>query len=1236
MTWTDGSRRLYAAKRPVPRLGAVSAPSRTCGTCGAGNPDAARFCARCGARLVPSCEHCGADLPDAARFCSSCGRPVAEALPAGQERKLVTVLFADVVGSTGLGEVLDPERLKEVMDAYFEAMRREIEAEGGTVEKFIGDAVVAVFGVPTAHEDDARRAVRAVLRMRAALDRLNQDLEPAHGLLLSMRIGVNTGEVVATPAPRPGEGMVAGDVVNVAARLEQSAEPGQVLVGERTARSARGFRLQEVGSLALKGKELGVKAYELLEQARVPTPGGRSEGARSHLAPMVGRLRELVLLQSLYERATAEGSPHLVTVYGEAGMGKSRLVEEFEAWATVAMDPPVLATGRCLPYGEGVTYWPLAEMLKSRAGVLDSDAPDVALARVREVAGKVLLELLGDPEEADRAAAVLGASVGLRPAADGPDETRAEDPHRTRSLIHEVWRSWFSALARSGPVLAVVEDIHWADPALLDLLEDLAARVDGAVLFLCPARPELTSRRPGWGGGRWNFSALRLDPLASTDAEELVDHLLGDEEIPARLRARILERAGGNPFYLEEIVRHVLEERQAVALDEGWRAAAEIEDVDIPDTVQGVLAARIDLLPPPEKRALQSAAVVGRAFWSGPVERLLRSEGGGDVAALLASLETRGLVSARLVTTMEGDREYAFHHILTRDVAYESIPRRRRASAHAEVASWIEEVAGERSREFAELLAHHFGEAHRGSSADRSANPETLERLRERAFRYSLMASVEARHKVALDQAERHAETAVAVASGPHERSRALEALGLAYFHASEGDLAWQCLKEAVDLRVEAARGGAPIAPAEVAALCATALEVPTRGRGVMRARLVEGDLRPYLELGSGYSGTEATEAGVRLDIVRAHWPWSFRDAAPGQRELADARDAGMRAYEQAVRLDRPDLASAALDGVSTYYLGDARYEEMESVADRRLGLVASLDSALEIGDAYAVAAWRAWHLGRYRQAFELADRGFRLAGVGSEMIAIYCLDWRAKARFRLGDWDGVLEDAALVEQMLGERRETPPGLAADHVAVAALVHELRGDEVAANRLLEVVAWLERNEQRPSPIRAACRVRILARRGDHPGARKELELADDPQVRHGRDAILEAWTDLVAEEGAWDEAHVAAEAAREWAGGEGRGLLALPLYADRVEGRAAVARGDPQRGRDLLERAAVGFDGLEAEWEAAVTRLDLAGADVLLGRRDQARATASSALEVFERLDSLRERDRARRVLDDA
>ncbi len=1163
--------------------------------------------------LVVICPNCGEENPERARFCLNCATPLAET-PSVRERKLVTVLFADVTGSTSLGERLDPERLKDVMSAYFDAMREEIQAEGGTVEKFIGDAVMAAFGVPKAHEDDAARALRAALRMRRRLHALNDDLTLTHGVTLEVRIGINSGEVLAQPTPRPGEGMVTGDAVNVAARLEQAAEPGQVVVSERTAKAARGFTFRDLGPLQLKGKGQVITALELVGDEQ-----GGERGVPGLRAPMVGRDRELHLLSSIYDRVASEGRPHLVTIYGDAGVGKSRLTAEFVDAAGERSPSTSVVRGRCLPYGEGVTYWPLAEILKGYAGVLDSDPPQVALEKLRAAGTDALTaDRSTDPA---RTSAALAYTLGL----EDPEFRFSElPPRQVRLETHTAWRVFFSVLGSREPTIVVIEDIHWADNALLDLLEELADRVQASVLFVCPARPELTQRRPTWGGGKRSFSSIFLDPLSPDEADQLVGFLLSVEALPREVHDEILRRAEGNPFFLEEIIRHLIDEGRIVRRGDRWRAASSIGDVVIPDTIQGVLAARIDLLAAEEKKTLQSAAVVGRIFWTGPVGRLLNGDA-EQVEDILGRLEDRELVLARLGSSMAGDREYTFKHILTRDVAYDSLPRRDRATAHATVATWIEDTAGERKREFAELLAHHYAQAHRGILEEARAKGDLVEWLRRKAFEYLLLASTDAWSKLVVQKAERLAEHAASIAGTDVERAEALEALGNAYQTNYQGNLAYRYFKEAADIRL----AGVPEDTRAIARICARTVEVPLRWPGSMATLPPESEVAPYLEIGLRRAGDEDNEELARLLTGRSFWPYAFPEVASGDEAIAEAKEAGERAVAMARRLNRPDLASAALDGLGGILMNQGDDVGALRNAERRVQLIPQLQDPMELGDMYGVAAWTSFHVGHYAESLRYAEEGIR---AGSHPgVQLHCRSWAVVAKTRLGDWDGALAAAGAAERALGDRKESPPGFSWRVFGAAGYIHELRGNRAAADRYLSIIRRMA--EQMGSYHSAAPWILlVLGFRGEFEEARAMLS---DYEVLHTgvhRALLLESECDVVAYEKRWGDASEVVERSRAHA--LAGGAVALAAFADRLEGRAAATGAeDLDHALPLLKRAQDTFTDLGARWEAACTELSRAEALVASGRNAEAASALGRALTVFDELRSVRQQARARQVL---
>jgi class 3 adenylate cyclase len=1191
---------------------------RTCPHCGNGNDDDARFCANCGATLTAACPNCGAKRPEGARFCPSCGFAFEAASGApGQERRVVTVLFVDVTGSTGLGEQLDPERLREVMDAYFTAMREEIQAEGGTVEKFIGDAVMAAFGVPVAHEDDPSRALRAALRIRERLRSLNDELQATFGITLQVRTGVNTGEVLATMDPKPGEAMVTGDAVNAAARLEQAAEPGGILVSERTARASRGFRFRELAPLEVRGKTGALDVLELQEAT-----GGSERGIPGLRAPLVGRAQELALLRTVYERSATERRPNLVTIYGDPGVGKSRLTNEFIGWVERQIPSPIVVHGRCLPYGDGVTYWPLGEILKSYAGIRDSDPPSVTLERIHEAAASLLTTEVS--MDATRTIAALAYTVGVE---DPAVPFATFEPRHVRAETHSAWRSFFSALALSGPVVVVVEDIHWADPALLDLLEELAERVKGGVLFVCPSRPELTARRPSWGGGRRNYSSVSLEPLTPEEADRLVGLLLTVEDLPRPVHDRILERAEGNPFFLEEIVRQLIDEQLIVRSGDRWRAISGIEDVEIPDTVQGVLAARIDLLAPAEKRTLQSAAVVGRIFWPSPVALLLNGEA-AELEHSLGHLESRELVLERLGSAISGEQEYTFKHVLTHDVAYESLPRRVRAHAHATVAEWIERTAGDRKPEFVELLAHHYAEAHRAVGDEAGADAARVEDLRVRAFRALVLAAEDADNRFAIQKALCLAERALAIAETPLERAEALERLGRTARNDYRGDLAWDSMREAADLRA----GHVPDAPLAIARVCGWAVQQPTRWPGSMSVLPPESEVREYLDLGFANVGEEESEELVRLLTARAFAPWAF---AGGRLltddEIDDGHAAGERAVSIATRLRRPDLASSALDALSSIALVRGQYVGAIPIVERRLALTASLEDPWELGDIHGMASWIRAYSGLYVEAVAAALDGLPAEGSGAEGPDVHRLAWAGFAEFSLGNWDRVIDTLLpRVLSILGERRKDPPYFAIHILGPVAIIQDARGDPGAA----EWAALLHRTSE-PSESQRLTSLPWLAwldaRHGRASDAWTALERFRSISHQGSRPLIDQVRAIALAEGVRWDLVPDFLADSRAYT--ESAGTDPLGFHLDRLEGRAALAAGDIDVAVRLLEAASDGANRLHATWERACTDISLAEALIAAGRADEARVRTQAALDVVTELRSRREIERARSVL---
>jgi class 3 adenylate cyclase len=611
---------------------------------------------------VNRCPACGQENPDVARFCLACGRELTASAKPREERRIVSVIFVDLVGFTERSEQLDPEDVRAILAPYHNCVRNEIESFGGSVEKFVGDAVVGVFGAPTAFGDDAERAIRAALAVRESAAELSSRV----GLDLQLRLAVNTGEALVTLDARPelGEAMVAGDVVNTASRLQSAAPTNGILVGTETHRLTRDAIVYEtVEPVIAKGKAEPVEAWLALEAS---APIGERRGAR---APLVGRTRELDVLRGIWERTAGEERPHLVTVIGQAGVGKTRLATEFTA--TVEELGGRAIHGRSLPYRESSAYFAFAIQVKQLCGIFETDTREVGLAKLRERVGTLVA-----PGEAKAITEHLAILLGLDPEGSVADR---------ETLFFSV-RVFIEAVARDRPTMLVFEDVHWADSSLLDLIELLAGRLrELPILLLALARPDLLDARPSWGGGLPAYSAMPLEPLSDEESLELARHLLSDGASEA-----VAAGAEGNPLFIEQLAATMLE------TSSGRKTA-------LPNSIRGLLAARLDALPQAERALLLDAAVVGKTFWRGALEAMGAEDG---LAELLGALEHRDLIRRDTVSAFEGDRQYSFTHVLIRDAAYELLPRARRRERHAQVATFFEDATSELGEATAALARH--------------------------------------------------------------------------------------------------------------------------------------------------------------------------------------------------------------------------------------------------------------------------------------------------------------------------------------------------------------------------------------------------------------------------------------------------------------------------------------------------------------------------------------------------
>ena len=719
-----------------------------------------------------NCPSCGHENPDGQKFCGECATPLSAApsRPVAEERKVVTALFCDLVGFTATSELADPEDVSRMLTDYFAMARAQIEAHGGVVEKFIGDAVVGVFGVPAAHEDDPERAVRAGLRIAEEAE----ELEAVGGAPLRLRVGINTGEALVRLGitPGSGEGFLAGDAINTASRIQSVAPEMGVAVGLGTYEATSiVFDYVELEPATLKGKSEPVRVFHV----KSPLARFGTDLTRTHDTPFIGREIDLALLKGIFDKTVAANSVQLVTVVGEPGLGKSRIVAELFAYIDTKPELITWRQGRCLPYGEGITFWAMREILKAHAGILESDTSAVARAKLEAVLPE------GDerPWFRQRLLPLLGIEA----------TSTAE-----REELFTAWRRFLEHIAEQDPTVLVFEDLHWADEAMLAFLEHLADRAEGVPLLVVgTARPELFEHHPEYGAGLRNTNSINLAPLSEEETARLISALLGDAVIPAELQRPILDRAEGNPLYAEEYVRLLKDRDLLIRGAQSWELREGIE-VPFPDSIQALIAARLDTLSSDTKSMLADAAVVGKVFWAGAIAQMGERDL-TEVTDTLRELSRKELVRPARRSSIEGEAEYAFWHILARDVAYGQLPRASRASRHVAAARWIESKAPERVEDLADVLAYHYATALEFARA--AAQTEQAAELEAPALRFLTLAGERA---LGLDTAAALSflERALALAPEGHpDRPEALARFGESALQAGRYAEAAEALEEA-------------------------------------------------------------------------------------------------------------------------------------------------------------------------------------------------------------------------------------------------------------------------------------------------------------------------------------------------------------------------------------------------------------------------------------------------------
>ena len=852
---------------------------------------------------MATCPSCGTENPDGAKFCNGCGTTLAQADPRRKERKFATALFADLVGSTALAEQEDPEVVQSVVGRTFDRLSEEIARFEGLLEKFMGDAVLAVFGVPRAHEDDAERAVRAALEMHAVLSELNRGFAAEGKPTLEMRIGVEAGEVLVDleRASGPRDRMLTGDAVNTAARLQTSAEPGRIVVGPAVYASTKEvIEYRELEPLALKGKAEPVPAWQAL-RIKARTRGERPRlGLESRL---IGRDEELAVLKQTLRRVETEGRPALVTIVGPAGVGKSRLVAELEHYVEGLPQTVYWRRGRCLAYGN-TSYSAFADAIKAQCEIFEDDAADIAGKK----ADAAVRELFGEEEVAPQIRALVGAG-----------EARGV----SREDLFEAWRRFLERMAARYPLALVLDDIHWADAGLLDLIEHIADWAQGPIVVITTARAELFENRPTWGGGKRNAASISLDPLSEAEGEEMLDDLLPGEIAP-ELRHTIVERSEGNPLYVEEIVRKLIDDGVLRATEASrWEVARSVEDVELPRSIQGLIAARLDGLPEDEKAALQDAAVVGRVFWTGAVAELT-GRSIGEVRDALGRLRVKELVLPHEPSSFSDEHEFSFRHNLIRDGAYDSLPKSLRADKHTGVARWAERRAGDRADEIAELIATHQLEA-LGYLDELGETGERRSDLERSAFAWTLAAGERTSALWQRSEATRWF----------REAERLADAIGLPP----------QDRVELSRAHVDASWGADPTAET---------------------ARVVRRALETFEALGDDIgAGWAQAQLVVPLLMLTSH---------------DEAEHAGRTAVATLEPLGEREELAGALHRLGWYLWRRGRGREAEPLLRRAVEMAERVDSPLVHAESTQTLAVCLGQLGRSAESLELIEEAYRLA----------------------------------------------------------------------------------------------------------------------------------------------------------------------------------------------------------------------------------------------------------------
>ena len=1164
-----------------------------CPSCGAENPAGKRFCGDCGIALALSCPACGAENPEGKKFCGDCGAPLGEALGEGAaapvaaaveapvaERRLVSVLFADLVGFTTLSESRDAEEVRQILSRYFDTCRRLISLYGGTVEKFIGDAVMAVWGTPTATEDDAERAVRAALDLVAAVSALGDEVGAPD---LRARAGVLTGEAAVTIGAE-GEGMVAGDLVNTASRIQSIAPPGNAYVGDSTRRATeQTIAYENAGTHELQGKSGLFPLWHALRVVSGARGALKSQGLE---APFVGRDRELRLVKEVFHGCADEGTAHLVSITGVAGIGKSRLAWEFYKYFDGLPQTTYWHRGRCLSYGEGVTYWALADMVRMRCRIAEDEQADSAVEKLQAV----LVEHVLDEEERRFVEPRVAHLLGLE---DGPRFERED--------LFSAWRVFFERLAEVNPVVMVFEDMQWADDSLLDFIDYLLEWSRSFPLFVCTlARPELHDRRPTWGAGRRNFTSLHLEPLSGSAMEQLLSGLVPG--LPEEVRGQILERAEGIPLYAVETVRMMLDRGVLVQDGPVYRPVGPIASLEVPETLHALIAARLDGLEAQERRLLQDASVLGKTFTKRALTALLEISA-GELEPLLDSLVHKEMLGLQTDPRSPEHGQYSFLQDLVRYVAYETLSKQERRARHLAAAAHLESAFGE-EEEIVEVLASHYLEAYR-SGPDAEGADEIKVKARQKLAR----AGERAASLAAGREGQRYFEQAAELADDALTRADLEDRAGRMAWRRGRADEARAFFEQARSTFEEAGLSHA------AGRLSARLAEIDAGGGHFAEAveRLEQALQTLSTEEPDEDVGNVAAQLGRFLTLSGR-----FEEAVP-HLELA---------LTMAEELDLPEVFAQALASKSIVLMRRNRLDEARILLEGAL--------ARAVADDFPAAAARASNnlavvfesRDQFAEALAATQRGIEFARrIGDRVWEVQMLAGEISTLVLLGRWNEALERGTELEA-------TEIGGVAAQLAHLVEVDCWRGQTGQARARVD--GWppdLDAEDSQTRSMYAVHEAMVLRAEGK---AREALETIEHDLTRSLDELGVRFLTVKLMLVEAIESAFDLGDTAKvEELLGIIEGLRAggrpplLVAHAARFRARLAAS---PEEAEHQFRRAAELFDELGIVFWHAVAQTEHAEWLIRQEREAEAQPLLDEAAGMFERLEATAWAERARQA----